>query len=272
VSEWNFMDPQSRKNVLRVIQEEADQFMALASASESWEAATGAGHWQVRDVVGHLVDTTEEYFVCFDAARGRGEAKDPLGLPGMAGFVDEGAQAFRSVPQPELLERLRVDLDKMLGIFNELSDEEWAGFMVPHKFMGPLPASFYAIFQVVDYAMHGWDIREGTGRAHALSADAADLLVPLSFILWQNTAQVKDEDEPYSIGVRVTSGHNAGDTRLDVSAAGVTYESASVEGLPAVLDFDAASCILTAYGRMNGGALSGDRAIGEHFLNLYFRI
>ena len=223
-------------------------------------------------MVGHLVDTTEEYFAGFDAARGRGEAKDPLGLTGMAGFVDEGAQVFRDVPQEELLGRLRKDLDQMLGIFNELSDEEWAGLLVPHKFMGPLPASFYAIFQVVDYGLHSWDIREGTGKAHALSADAADLLVPLNFILWQNTAQCKGDDKPYSIGVRITSGHNAGDTRLDVSPAGVTYESASVDGLPAVLEFDAASCILTAYGRMNAGALRGDRAIAEHFLNLCFRI
>jgi uncharacterized protein (TIGR03083 family) len=272
MSEWNFMDPESRKNVLRVIQEEADQFLALASAPEAWEAPTRAGHWQVRDVVGHLVDTTEEYFGGFEAARGRGEAKEPLGLTGMAGFVDESALEFRSVPQAELLDRLRADLDKMLGIFNEVTDEEWTGLMVPHKFMGPLPASFYAIFQVVDYAVHSWDMREGTGRAHALSADAADLLVPLNFILWQNTARCQEGDAPYSIGVRITSGHNAGDTRLDVSPAGVTYESASADGLPAVLDFDAASAILTAYGRMNAGALSGDRAIAEHFLNLCFRI
>jgi hypothetical protein len=28
---------------------------------------------------------------------------------------------------------------------------------------------------------------EGIGRAHALSADAADLLVPFMFIIWQST-------------------------------------------------------------------------------------
>ena len=35
---------------------------------------------------------------------------------------------------------------------------------------GPLPAAFYPIFQVVDYTVHSWDIREGTGRPHALEA------------------------------------------------------------------------------------------------------
>jgi hypothetical protein len=27
--------------------------------------------------------------------------------------------------------------------------------------MGPLPAMFFPMFQIVDYEVHGWDIREG---------------------------------------------------------------------------------------------------------------
>lgn len=272
MGEWNFMDPQSKGNLLRVIGREAEQMFALAGTPGVWEAPTGAGHWQVRDIIGHMLDTTEEYFVGFDAARGRGEMPAALGLTGMSGFVDEGALAFRGTPQEQMLSRLRADYDTMMGIFHALGDDEWAGLLVPHKFMGPLPAAFYAIFQLVDYGMHSWDIREGTGRAHALSADTADLLAPLSFVLWQNTAQCKADDEPYSIGVRIGSGHNAGDTRFDVGPDGVTFEPASVEGLPAVLEFDPATCILTAYGRMNGGTVRGDTRLAEHFLNLCFRI
>jgi uncharacterized protein (TIGR03083 family) len=272
MSEWNFMDPQSKDNLLRVVRREAEQMLALAETPDAWEAPTGAGHWQVRDVVGHLVDTTEEYFGGFDAARGRGEASEPLGLTGMAKLVDEGARAFRDTPQDELLGRLRTDLDKMMGIFEELSEDEWGNLQVPHKFMGPLPAFFYPIFQVVDYAVHSWDIREGTSRAHALAADAADLLVPLNFVLWQATAQCQPDDEPYSIGVRITSGPNAGDTRLDVSPSGVAFEPADLEGLPAVLEFDPATCILTAYGRIHGGTVRGDTRTAERFLNLCFSI
>lgn len=272
MSEWNFMAPQSRPNLMRVIGREAGRMLAMAGDPAVWENPTGAGHWQVRDVIGHMIDTTEEYFVGFDAARGRGEAKDPLGLTGMAHFVDGGARSFRGVPQHELLARLRTDLTKMTGIFEQLSDDEWGSLQVPHKYMGPLPAFFYPIFQLVDYTVHGWDIREGTGHAHALPADAADLLVPLSFVLWQATAQVKPDDEPYAVGVRITSGHNAGDTRMDVTPDGVSFEPASIDDLPTVIELDPATSVLTAYGRINGGTVRGDAALAERFLNLCFRI
>jgi uncharacterized protein (TIGR03083 family) len=272
MSEWNFFDPRSKNNLLRTVKHEANKMFTLAEPSEGWEAPTGAGHWQVRDVIGHLVDTTESYFVAFGAARGRSEAAEPLGLVGMAKYVDDGAQAFRGTPQDELLFRLRGDFDRMLGMLDDLSEDEWSNFQVPHKYMGPLPVPFYAIFQLVDYAMHGWDIREGSGQAHAMSAEAADLLVPLGFILWQATSQCQPDDEAYSIGVRISTGHNAGETRLDVSPDGVAYESASLDDVPTVLEFDPASFILTAYGRTSAGTVRGDTALAERFLNLCFRI
>src|SRR5690606_27891416 len=69
---WNFMEPASRGHIDRVWRRESEGMLALAADPAVWEAPTGAGHWQVRDVIGHLVDTTEAYFVSFDAARGRG--------------------------------------------------------------------------------------------------------------------------------------------------------------------------------------------------------
>lgn len=61
---------------------EAEQFFALVDSDEAWQAPTGAGHWQVRDIVGHLVDTTEAHFVAFDAARSHSQVDPPYGLPG----------------------------------------------------------------------------------------------------------------------------------------------------------------------------------------------
>jgi uncharacterized protein (TIGR03083 family) len=268
---WNFLDPASRGNVERVWRREADGMLALASDPTAWEAPTAAGHWQVRDVVGHLIDTTEAYFRSFDAARGRGEVPEPLGLPDMAKLVDEGALALRSVGQAELIERLRGDLDRMLGISGELSDDEWSGLMVPHKYMGPLPASFYPIFQVVDYSVHSWDIREGTGRGHGLEGEAADLLVPLCFILWQYTCDLSGV-EPFTIGIRITSGPNAGDTRATVDGDGMAFEPGSIDDLPNAIEFDPASFVLTAYGRMNAGTHRGDRELIDRFCGLFFRI
>jgi uncharacterized protein (TIGR03083 family) len=264
------MDPASRSTIDRVWRQESQGMLTLASDPAVWEAPTGAGHWQVRDVIGHLVDTTEAYFRSFDAAHGHAEPWEPLGVRDMAKHVDEGARAFRAVPQGELVDRLRDDLDRMLRIAGDLSDEQWAGLMVPHKYMGPLPAAFYPIFQVVDYTVHSWDIREGTGDAHAIDGDAADLLVPLCFILWQATCDLAGSD-PFTLGIRITSGHNAGDSRATVGGEGIAFEQGSVDELDTI-EFDPASFVLTAYGRTNAGTYRGDRQLLDRFCNLFFRI
>ncbi len=268
---WNFFEAASRDNIRQAWQREAEGMLSLASEPEVWEAPTGAGHWQVRDVIGHLVDTTEAYFKSFDAARGEGEVPPALGVRDMAKYVDEGAQGFRGTPHQELIDRLREDLQRMLEIESELTDEEWAGLMVPHKYMGPIPAAFYPIFQVVDYTVHSWDIREGTGSGHSIAGDAADLLVPLCFIVWQSTADLAGVD-PYTIGIRITSGANAGDTRVSVTPDGIEMEPGSIDDLEDVIEFDPASFVLTAYGRTNAGTYRGDRNVLDAFCNLFFRI
>ena len=268
---WDFMDPGSKQWVLNVVQGEMDNTFALASDPSAWEAPTACEGWQVRDVIGHLVDTTEGYLPAWDLARSGGTAPDPLGLQVMAATVDEGAKAFRKVPQDELLGRLRDDAQKMMREFEALSDDEWSGLMVPHKYMGPLPAMFYPMFQLVDYAVHSWDIRQGAGEPHALSGDAADLLVPIIFILWQATADTSGVKEPFSVGVRI-SGNNGGDTRMDVSEEGVQYAPGDIEDCAAILEFDPATLVLTGYARMNGGTVRGDQQLGGQFRSLFFSI
>jgi uncharacterized protein (TIGR03083 family) len=270
MSNWNAMTYEGKDTVLGVVRNEATQFFAMVDSDDVWEAPTGAGHWQVRDVVGHIVDTTESYFVAFDSARANAEVPPAYGLPGMAARVDEQAQALRSEPRAALVERLRVDFDKMMGIFEGLSEQEWTGFLVPHFYMGPLPAFFYPAFQLIDYGVHSWDIRQGTGRAHGLSGDAADLLVPFMFIVWKYTAVT--DGPPYEIGIRVTSGPNAGDTRVTVGADGMSYEPRDLSDLATVLEFDPGSFVLTTYGRSNAGTIRGERGPADRYLNLFFRI
>lgn len=289
---YNFMEPASRENIDRAWRRESDGMLALAAEPGAWDAPTRAGHWRVRDVIGHLVDTTEAYFRSFDAARTGAAVPDPLGLVDMARYVDEGAQALSGLPQDELLERLHTARDRMLAMASELTDEEWGSLMVPHKYMGPLPAAFYPIFQVVDYSVHSWDIREGSGRSHGLDGEAADLLVPLCFILWQYTcdpsrashkadaasgadATTRGAGGPFTLGIRITSGAHAGDTRAEVSPDGVSFTPAGSDGLaelPSVIEFDPASFVLTAYGRTNSGTYRGDRGVLSRFCNLFFRI
>ncbi|HEV8165965.1 MAG TPA: maleylpyruvate isomerase N-terminal domain-containing protein, partial [Actinomycetota bacterium] len=156
---WNGMTYDGKDNLLRVVRREAEQFFAMAEAPGAWEAPTACTGWAVRDVVGHLVDTTEAYFVSFDAARGQGEGPDALGLRIMAQRVNERATAFRTEPQQAMMERLRADFAKMMETFEALGPDDWTGLMVPHVYMGPLPAFFYPAFQLMDYGVHSWDIR-----------------------------------------------------------------------------------------------------------------
>jgi hypothetical protein len=50
------------------------------------------------------------------------------------------------------------------------------------------------------------------------------------------------------------------------------YAPAEADGLPAVLEFDPGSFVLTAFGRSNAGTIRGDRTAADRYLNLFFRI
>jgi uncharacterized protein (TIGR03083 family) len=270
MSAWNAMTYEGKETILRVVREEAERMFAMAEAPGAWEAPTACENWQVRDIIGHLVDTTEGYFKAFEIARAGGSA-DAHGLPVMHELAGAGGKAFRDHTQAEMMGRIRTDLDKMMGILEPLTEEEWGGLIVPHSYMGPVPAFIYAAGQLMDYGVHSWDIREGVGRAHALSADAADLLVPLMFIIWQSTIRASADTSPFSLGITVT-GRNAGSYRVSISDQGMAYEAGDTDDLPAVIDFDAGSMVLTAFGRINGGNARGDQAVAERFLNLFYRI
>jgi uncharacterized protein (TIGR03083 family) len=268
---WNFQDPASKERVLSVLRDEMDAMFELVADPARWEAPTACENWEARDVVGHLVDTTDGYLPAFAGARTNASAEEPLGLRGMAELVDKGAKSLRKVPREELIGRLRDDSERMMAEFAALSADDWSGFMVPHKYMGPLPAMFYPMFQIVDYAVHGWDIREGMREPHALSGDAADLLVPVIFVLWSATADVTGVDHPYSVGVR-TTGHNGGDMRADVSSEGVQFTPGDIDDCQAILEFDPATLVLTGYARMNGGTARGDEQLAGKFRGLFFPI
>ncbi len=271
MSEWNAMTYEGKDTILRVVQREANQMFALAAEPGAWDAPTACENWQVKDVIGHIVDTTEGYFAAFDVARSGADAPAPHGLVVMHELAGSSAKRFDELTQQEMLARARADLDKMIGILEPLTADEWGGLMVSHAYMGPVPAFVYAGGQLMDYGVHTWDIRQGSGRAHAIPADTADLLVPFMFIIWQSTIRPDADLTPFQIGVRV-SGRNAGDTVVSIGEGGMTYEPGNIDNLPAVLEFDPGSLVLTAFGRFNGGTASGDPALADRFLNLFYRI
>ncbi|HVB45151.1 MAG TPA: maleylpyruvate isomerase family mycothiol-dependent enzyme [Streptosporangiaceae bacterium] len=272
MSEWNAMTYAGKGTILRVVRDQAQQMFALAEQPGVWEAPTACESWEVRDVIGHLVDTMEGYFKAFEVARSGATAANAFGLLGMHERAGDSAKSFRHLSQQEMMTRVRADVDQMMSILEPLNEEQWTSMIVPHFYMGPVPAFIYAAGQLMDYGVHTWDIRQGTGRAHALSADAADLLVPFMFIIWQSTIRPDADRAPFTIGISVTTGHNAGTTRVTVNEEGMSYEPGSVDDLPAVIEFDAGSMVLTAFGRINGGTIRGDQALADRFLNLFYRI
>jgi uncharacterized protein (TIGR03083 family) len=267
----DFMDPANKAFVLATLRKEVDDAFDAVGDPAAWEGPTACTGWQVRDVIGHLVDATEGYFPNFEIARHGGRPDAPLGLAGMAVRADEHARAFRTESRDAMIERLRADSVRALGYFDELSDEDWTGLLVSHPYMGPLPAMFYPMFQMVDYAVHTWDVREGLGRPHGLSGDASDLLVPIIFILWQATADTSGVTEPYTVGVR-TSGRNGGDVRIDISSEGMQFAPGAIDDCVATFEFDPATLVLTGYARMNGGTVRGDRRVASDFRSLFFPI
>jgi uncharacterized protein (TIGR03083 family) len=228
--------------------------------------------WQVRDLAGHLIDAIEGYLNAFDIARSGGEAPAPLGTRIMKARLNERAQALRSVSRVELLQRLKNDFNQLMSNLEGLSEAEWTGFMVCHPYMGPVPPFCYPAFQLMDYGVHAWDIREALHESSGLSPDVADFLVPFMFILMQGTYDSERVPSlPHPIGFRV-SGRNGGTWKVTVSDQAFQYEPAPVDDLRTVFEFDPASFVLTTYDRIRGGTQYGDSALANRFRRMFFPI
>jgi uncharacterized protein (TIGR03083 family) len=269
-AQWDATNHANKKRLLDVVKREAQSVFQLAE--DNWEAPTASGHWQVRDIVGHLVDVTEGYLERFSTTRNGGTPEAIAPITDMARVADERALEYRSIPQQDLLKRLKEDFDQVMELFEGLSEDDWTGLNVVHGYMGPLPAFIYPVFQLMDYGVHGWDIREGLGVPHSMSADVADFLVPFMFILWQATCDPsRCGDEPIDAGFRV-SGRAGGTWRVNVSSEGYNYEPGDVDDLPAVFEFDSASLVLTAFGRARAGTAYGDLSTANRYRSLFFSI
>jgi hypothetical protein len=94
------------------------------------------------------------------------------------------------------------------------------------------------------------------------------------FVLWQGTVDAdRLGDDEVNVGVRF-SGRNGGTYHVQVSKEGYSYAPVEPDNLdaPAVIEFDAASLVLTAYERMHGGTAYGDRAMADRYRSIFFTI
>ena len=267
----NVMDYSGKQFLLDLDRRERGEFYKLLDEAP-WEGATASGHWQVRDLCGHMIDVTEGYLERFAMARAGQEAPAPLGLPGMAAMLDEGATRFRSLSKEEAITRLKTASDKMFEIFDGLDEKQWGGEIVSHKFMGPLPAFFFAAFQLIDYSIHSWDIKAGLGRDEPLSDEAAITLIPFMLIVIQYTVDAeRAKDLKTRFGVEI-SGPGGGSWCISVDGTTVSYEEGATADCEVVFDFDPNDFVLSTYQRRRGGTPRGDTALAERIRDLLFKI
>jgi len=237
-----------------------------------WEGKTASGHWQTRDLCGHMIDVTEGYLERFAMARAGQEAPAALGLPIMAQKLDAGAQRFRSLSKAEAVARLKTASDKLFQILDALDEKSWSGEIVTHAYMGPLPAYFYAAFQLIDYSIHSWDIKAGLGRDEPLSEAAAVTLIPFMLIVIQYTVDAdRAADLKTSFGIDI-SGPGGGKWCVNVDGTAVSLTEGTTEGCPTVFNFTPNEFVLSTYQRVRGGVVSGDPANAERVRDLLFKI
>src|SRR5207248_4236989 len=180
---------------------------------------------------------TESYLDRFAMERSGKEAPPALGLPIMAGRLDEGAQRFRSLSKDQAIARLKSSSDKMFEIFVALDEKQWSGEIVHHVYMGPLPAFFYPWFQLLDYSIHAWDIKAGLGRDEPLSDAAAITLIPVMLIVIQYTVDAqRAAGLKARFGIEIT-GPGGGTWCVDVDGTAVSYTEGPLEGCEVTFAF-----------------------------------
>ena len=83
----NSMDYSGKDTVLDVIRTERARFYTIIDDPNNWNTQTRCEEWEVRDIVGHMIDVTEGYLSRWDMARVEkpANALGPKTIPGSIG-------------------------------------------------------------------------------------------------------------------------------------------------------------------------------------------
>jgi uncharacterized protein (TIGR03083 family) len=269
----NAMEFAGKDALLEALRTDRATFSQLVSGSEEdWTKPTPCEGWHIRDLVGHLVDNSESYLERFEGSRTGKTFADPVGLMVMAEMEDSGARRFRDVPRQELLRRLNSDADRLFGVFEQLNEQEWGSHLVNHVYMGPLPAFFFPVFQLMDYSVHTWDAQRALGLDQPLSDLSADLLTPFMFILLQYTVDAqRAANRTVSCAIKV-SGPNGGSWSVTVNNGEFSAQPDPAPSAPATLSFTPSDFVLTCFQRAQAGEDTGDLDAARTFRSLFFKI
>ncbi|HZU66954.1 MAG TPA: maleylpyruvate isomerase N-terminal domain-containing protein [Ktedonobacteraceae bacterium] len=270
----NPMDYNSKDLVLDIARTERAKFYDIIDNPDNWYVQTRCEDWQVRDMVGHMIDVTEGYLAAWEMDR-RGETGTPLGLGIMSERLNEHAQAFRSLPREEAIARLKSDSDQAFAIFEGLTADEWMGKTIPHPYMGPIPTCFYPSFQIIDYGIHTWDMKWGLGdKTGKLEERTAGILMPYMFIVMQYTVDEESARGVDAVIGIIVDGEWGGQWRATIrDGQFICVPADNLDDVQAIFHFkDASDFVLTTYQRFPGGETSGDPRIIDQVRHLFFRI
>lgn len=271
----NSMDYSGKDTVLDVVRAERSKFYKVIDDPANWQVQTRSEKWEVRDMVGHMIDVTEGYLTGWDKARAGEEPFEAVGTAVMAETLDKRAKAFRSLPREEAIARLKSGSDKMLTIFDGLTADEWNNFLVGHYYMGPLPTLFYPAFHVMDYGVHTWDMHWGLGDKDAkLDEVTAGVLVPYMLVLYSATVEPKSAEGVDVVYGIVVDGEWGGKWLATVKDGGFQSEQTDdLSSAQAVFHYSHPSdFVLTAFQRDDLSEATGDPKVIEQVRGLFFTI
>jgi uncharacterized protein (TIGR03083 family) len=269
----NPMAAEGKDTVLEVMRRDRQKFFSLIEDPANWNVQTRCTEWEVRDLVGHMIDVTEGYLARWEIAKNGGTA-DAAGLAVMGEMLNDHAKEFRKLSREDAIARLKEVSNRMVAIFEALTPEDWTNFLVSHPYMGPVPAGFYPAFHIMDYGVHPYDIEYGLGdRLAEIDEATSGVLIPYMFVIMQYTVDqdsARGVDTVYGIDI---SGPWGGRWRVTVKdgAWSAQPETGDFEGCQALFRFNQSDFVLTAFGRFPGGSATGDPDVIEKVRRLFFR-
>ena len=269
----NPMAAEGKDTVLEVMRRDRQKFFSLIEDPANWNVQTRCTEWEVRDLVGHMIDVTEGYLARWEIAKNGGTA-DAAGLAVMGEMLNDHAKEFRKLSREDAIARLKEVSNRMVAIFEALTPEDWTNFLVSHPYMGPVPAGFYPAFHIMDYGVHPYDIEYGLGdRLAEIDEATSGVLIPYMFVIMQYTVDqdsAKGVDVVYGIDI---SGPWGGKWRATVKDGqwSAVPETSEFKGADAVFRYTPSDFVLTVFGRFPGGSATGDPEVIEKVRGLFFR-
>src|ERR1700694_1303735 len=144
ISPVNPMAAEAKGVVMDVMRRDRAKFTRLVEDPKNWNVMTRCTGWEVRDLVGHMIDVMEGYFKNWEAATTGKDPTAPLGMPAMGETLNDHALDFRKLSREEALDRFKKDAQKLDGLLEGLTPEQWAGGVLGSPpVSGPVPAGFY---------------------------------------------------------------------------------------------------------------------------------